>query len=167
MPSRPGQLNLATVLATQNPTIDLHLSAYEASARNFSQAFADFNARAIAEITQRREAHVAETKKIAERAQNMEKETNQCKLKEIELIGGQCLDARTHARARASFVPHSLFVLAKCRVLLCSTRARARGNQGGGVLCRCAPAPGLVTTRGNCGSRRRDRAVPRARGEPP
>ncbi len=88
MSSRPGQLNLATVLATQNPTIDLHLSAYETSARNFSQAFADFNARAIAEITQRREAHTAETKKLAERAQNMEKETNQCKLKEIELIGG-------------------------------------------------------------------------------
>ena len=88
MPSRPGQLNLATVLATQNPTIDLHLSAYEASARNFSQAFADFNTRAVTEITQRREAHTAETKKIAERAQNMEKETNQCKLKEIELIGG-------------------------------------------------------------------------------
>ena len=92
MPSRPGQLSLATVLATQNPTIDLHLSAYEASARNFSQAFADFNTRAIAEITQRREAHAAETKKLAERAQNAEKETNQCKLKEIELIGGQYRD---------------------------------------------------------------------------
>jgi kinetochore protein Spc25 len=86
--ARPGQLNLATLLTSQSPTIDLHLSAYEASTRNFSQAIADFNSRAIAEINQRREAHTAETKRLAERTQSIEKETNQCKLKEIELIGG-------------------------------------------------------------------------------
>jgi kinetochore protein Spc25 len=90
MPSRPGQLNLAAILSAQAPTIDLHLPAYEASTRNFSQAIADFNSRAIAEINQRREAHTTETKRLAERAQNMERETNQCKMKEIDLIGGSC-----------------------------------------------------------------------------
>src|SRR6266851_508031 len=94
MPSRPGQLNLAAILSAQAPTIDLHFPAYEASTRNFSQAIADFNSRAIAEINQRREAHTTEMKRLAERAQNMEKETNQCKMKEIELIGGSCGAAR-------------------------------------------------------------------------
>ncbi|KAH9967352.1 hypothetical protein BC827DRAFT_1173592 [Russula dissimulans] len=87
MPPRPGQLNLATILSNHPPTIDLHLPAYEASTRNFSQAIADFNGLAIAEISQRRDAHITETKKLTERAQNIEKETNQCKLEEIELIG--------------------------------------------------------------------------------
>jgi len=41
----------------------------------------------MAEITQRRESHTTEMKNLVERAQDMEKETNQCKLKEIELIG--------------------------------------------------------------------------------
>jgi hypothetical protein len=86
--SRPGQLNLTAILNSQHPTIDLHLPAYEASTRNFSQAIADFNNRATAEINQRREAHTAELKRLAERAQNIEKETNQCKIKEIELIEG-------------------------------------------------------------------------------
>ena len=88
--TRPGQFSLAPILSAQAPTIDLHLFAYDASTRNFFQAFADFNSRAIAEINQRREAHTTETNRLAERAQNMEKETNQCKIKEIELIGGSC-----------------------------------------------------------------------------
>ncbi len=88
--ARPGQLNLAPILSAQPPTIDLHLPAYEASTRNFLQAIADFNSRAIAEINQRREAHATDVDKLAERAQNTEKETNQCKVKEIELIGGSC-----------------------------------------------------------------------------
>ncbi|KAI0285927.1 hypothetical protein BGY98DRAFT_1087057 [Russula aff. rugulosa BPL654] len=85
--TRPGQINLAPILSAQPPTIDLHLPAYEASTRNFLQAIADFNSRAIAEINQRREAHTTEMNRLAERAQNVERETNQCKIKEIELIG--------------------------------------------------------------------------------
>lgn len=88
--ARPGQLNLAAILSAQSPTIDLHLPAYDASTRNFLQAISDFNSRAVAEINQRREAHTTETTRLAERAQSMEKETNQCKIKEIELIGGSC-----------------------------------------------------------------------------
>jgi|SRR5712675_1865735 len=87
---RTGQLNLAAILSSSNPMIDLHLPTYEAASHNFSHAIADFTSRAMAEISQRREAHTTETKKLAERAQDMEKETNQCKLKEIELIGGSC-----------------------------------------------------------------------------
>jgi kinetochore protein Spc25 len=86
--ARPAQLNLAAILTSQHPTIDLHIPAYEASTRNFSQAISDFNTRAIAEINQRRDAHTTEVKRLAERVQNIEKETNQCKVEEIELIGG-------------------------------------------------------------------------------
>lgn len=88
--ARPGQFSLAPILGAQAPTIDLHIPAYDASTRNFLQALGDFNSRAVAEINQRREAHTTETNRLAERAQNMEKETNQCKIKEIELIGGSC-----------------------------------------------------------------------------
>jgi kinetochore protein Spc25, fungi type len=119
MPPRHGQLNLATILSAQFPTIDLHLPAYEASTRNFSQAIADFNARAIAEINQRREAHATETKRLAERTRNMEKETNQCKMKEIELIGGSCRAMRVW-RAYAAF-PICLF----SRFFLLSGSSRA------------------------------------------
>ncbi|KAH9975855.1 hypothetical protein BGW80DRAFT_1294882 [Lactifluus volemus] len=69
---RSGQLNLAAILASQHPTIDLHL--------------AQFNSLATAELNQRREAHTTELKRLNGRAQNIEKETNQCKVKEIELI---------------------------------------------------------------------------------
>ncbi|KAI0305964.1 hypothetical protein B0F90DRAFT_1694984, partial [Multifurca ochricompacta] len=85
--TRPSQINLSVILNSQTPTIDIHLPAYEASTRNFSQAIADFNNRAIAEINQRREAHNTELKRISERTQNIERETNQYKIKEIELIG--------------------------------------------------------------------------------
>jgi hypothetical protein len=49
----------------------------------------------------------------------MEKETNQCKLKEIELIGGQYLDAQPRARHSPSRV-RCLFWLnvASCSVVL-------------------------------------------------
>ncbi len=40
----------------------------------------------MTEITQRRDAHDKELKRLADRAQDVEKETEQCKLKEIELI---------------------------------------------------------------------------------
>lgn len=106
MPTRPGQLNLPAILTSQPPKIDLHLAAYEASTRNFSQAIADFNSRAITEINQRREAHTTELKKLAERVQSIEKETNQCKIKEIELIGGSC---RARACAASSISPFANF----------------------------------------------------------
>ncbi|SRR5258708_6084966 len=118
--ARPGQLNLAPILSAQPPTIDLHLPAYEASTRNFLQAIADFNARAVAEINQRREAHTTEMKRLAERVQNMEKETNQCKIKEIELMGGSC-------RAPLALTS-ACFAKLRCRRRIDSPGTRARGD---------------------------------------
>lgn len=79
-------LNLDAILSSSEPAIDLNLPAYESSATNFSRAIASFTARSMTEITQRRDAHDKELKRLADRAQDVEKETEQCKLKEIELI---------------------------------------------------------------------------------
>ena len=84
--SNEHEYDLDSILSSSEPVIDLHLPAYELSVTNFSRAIANFTARSAAEITQRRDAHDKELKRLAVRAQDIEKETEQCKLKEIELI---------------------------------------------------------------------------------
>ncbi|KAI0631652.1 chromosome segregation protein Spc25-domain-containing protein [Trametes polyzona] len=83
---RVPKLDLQAILAQQNPQIDLHLEAYEASTRNFLAAVSNYTQRAVTEIQNRKDAYSAEKKRLADKAQSIEAETNQCKLKEIELI---------------------------------------------------------------------------------
>ncbi|THG97894.1 hypothetical protein EW026_g4206 [Hermanssonia centrifuga] len=83
---RVPKLDLPSILAQQNPHIDLKLEAYEISTRNFLTAVSGYTQRALAEITHRKNAHVTEKNKIAERTQQVENETNACKVKELELI---------------------------------------------------------------------------------
>ncbi|OBZ74623.1 putative kinetochore protein SPC25 [Grifola frondosa] len=83
---RVPKLDLPTILAAQNPQIDLRLEAYEASTRNFLKAISNYTQRALTEITNRKNAHVVEKKRVQEKIQQIESETNQCKVKEIELI---------------------------------------------------------------------------------
>ena len=85
-PSHEQDYDLDSILRSSKPVIDLHLPTYEASVANFSRAIANFTARSVAEITQRRDAHDKELTRLDARAQDMEKETENCKLKEIELI---------------------------------------------------------------------------------
>jgi hypothetical protein len=85
-PSHEHDYDLDSILSSSKPAIDLHLPAYEASVTNFSRAIANFTARSVAEITQRRDAHDKALKRLDVRAQDIEKETENCKLKEIELI---------------------------------------------------------------------------------
>lgn len=86
---RPTQIDLASILAQSNPTIDLRLQAYEASTRNFLKAVSNYGNRGIAEITKRKERQALERKKLAEKMTAVESETNQCKVKEIELVAGE------------------------------------------------------------------------------
>jgi len=96
---RPTQIDLASILAQPNPTVDLRLQAYEASTRNFLKAVSNYGNRAIAEITKRKERQASERKKLAEKTAAVESETNQCKVKEIELIAGECwFDSWTDVR---------------------------------------------------------------------
>ena len=85
---RVPKLDLPAVLAQQNPQIDLRLEAYEASTRNFLKAVSNYTQRAVTEITNRKNGFAAEKKKIAEKTTQIETETNQSKLREIELIAG-------------------------------------------------------------------------------
>ena len=85
---RVPQLDLLAVLAQQNPQIDLRLEAYDVSTRNFLKAVSNYTQRAVSEITNRKNHFNGEKKKIAEKTQQIETETSQCKLREIELIAG-------------------------------------------------------------------------------
>ncbi|KAI0761551.1 chromosome segregation protein Spc25-domain-containing protein [Trametes elegans] len=83
---RVPKLDLPSVLAQQNPQIELRLDAYEASTRNFLAAVSNYTQRAVAEITHRKGAYAAEKKRLAERTAQIETETSECKLREIALI---------------------------------------------------------------------------------
>ncbi|CDO70507.1 hypothetical protein BN946_scf184569.g50 [Trametes cinnabarina] len=83
---RVPKVDLQAILAQPNSHIDLRLDAYETSTRNFLNAVSNYTQRAVAEITNRKNAYAAEKKRLAEKTQQIEAETNQCKVKEIELI---------------------------------------------------------------------------------
>ena len=83
---RVPKLDLQAVLAAQHPHIDLRLDSYETSTRNFLKAVSGYTQRALAEITRRKNAHVSEKNRIVEKTQQIENETNTCKVKELELI---------------------------------------------------------------------------------
>ena len=85
---RYPQLDLASLLAEQNPQVDLKLKAYEASTRNFLKAVVNYKTRAVVLLTERRNQQNAEKKRLADRIQVVDNETNQCKLREIDLLAG-------------------------------------------------------------------------------
>ncbi|KAJ7475761.1 chromosome segregation protein Spc25-domain-containing protein [Mycena latifolia] len=83
---RVPQIDLRTVLADQNPHIDLRVQSYETSTRNFLKAVGNYKNRTIAHISDKRAAQAAEKKRTVERISNVEAETNACKMKEIQLV---------------------------------------------------------------------------------
>ncbi|TFY66709.1 hypothetical protein EVG20_g4382 [Dentipellis fragilis] len=83
---RTPQIDLTSILSAQTPEIDLRLGAYEASTRNFLKAIGDYTNRAVTEINRRRNNYIAEKKKLSDRVQSVEAETNQCKVDEIGLL---------------------------------------------------------------------------------
>ncbi|KAF9817449.1 hypothetical protein IEO21_03406 [Rhodonia placenta] len=97
--ARAPKLDLASVLNSQNPQIDLRLDAFEVSTQNFLRAVSNYTQRALTEIANRKNVHLTTRKKLAEKAQAVEVETNQCKLKEIELI--KVIDSELEERKEA------------------------------------------------------------------
>jgi hypothetical protein len=88
---RPTHIDLASILAEPTPSVDLRLHAYEASTSNFLRAVTNYANRAVAEITKHRNAQEADKKRLAEKTVAVKAETNQCKVKEIELLAGTWL----------------------------------------------------------------------------
>ncbi|KAH9945381.1 uncharacterized protein BXZ73DRAFT_38052 [Epithele typhae] len=99
---RVPKLDLPAILVQQNPQIDLRLDAYETSTRNFLAAVSNYTQHAVTEITKRKNKFHADKKAAAEKAQNIETETTQCKVKEIELISVLDREAEEKKEAEAS-----------------------------------------------------------------
>lgn len=83
---RLPQIDLSAVLAQEHPSIDLRVHTYENSTRNFLSALTNFKNRAITNISDNQKKQVTERKKILEKTHTVEAQTNQCKLKEIDLV---------------------------------------------------------------------------------
>ncbi|KAF5357576.1 hypothetical protein D9758_007454 [Tetrapyrgos nigripes] len=103
---RVPQVDLKGVLADPNPHIDLKIQAYEASTSSFLKAVSNYKNRKIQQITERRAKGAAEKKKIAEKCQAIEADTNQCKVKEIELMS--VLEKEQNERKEAELSVSSL-----------------------------------------------------------
>lgn len=88
---RVPKFDLSALLAQQNPHLDLRLEAYETSTRNFLKAVSNYTHIAQAEITRRKNGHVHEKKRLADKILSHENETNACKVRELELIAGTLL----------------------------------------------------------------------------
>ncbi|OJA16782.1 hypothetical protein AZE42_03313 [Rhizopogon vesiculosus] len=83
---RTIHIDLASILAEPTPTVDLRLHAYEASTSNFLRAVTNYANRAVAEITKHRNAQDADKKRLSDKTTSVKTETNQCKVKEIDLL---------------------------------------------------------------------------------
>ncbi|KAL0578253.1 kinetochore-associated Ndc80 complex subunit spc25 [Marasmius crinis-equi] len=82
---RLPQIDLNALLAQPNPHIDLKLDAYERDTKKFLKAVSTYKNNSIAQISDLRARGAAEKKKLQEKAQAIETETNNCKVLEIEL----------------------------------------------------------------------------------
>ncbi|KAK7677922.1 hypothetical protein QCA50_019112 [Cerrena zonata] len=117
---RVSKLDLATVLSQPNPHINLRLGAYETSSRNFLKAVSNYTQRAVTEITHRKNNYVSNKGKIAEKSKQLEQETNQCKVKELELmtILGKEQEERKEAESSvAAFLRKLASIKEKCASL--------------------------------------------------
>ena len=82
------QIDLAAILAAQNPQIDLRLDEYERSTRSFMNLVANYSKKTTASVVEKAEAYNAEKARLAEKIQTTKAEINQCKEAEIELVEG-------------------------------------------------------------------------------
>jgi hypothetical protein len=87
------RIDLAALLESPQPVIDLHTQEYEVATRQFLKAIQTYTTRGIEEIKSRQSRHAAELKKAAEKKAAVEQETRACKLKEIELMEGELVVA--------------------------------------------------------------------------
>ena len=83
---RLPQIDLSAILAQENPSIDLRVHTFENSRRNFLSAVLKYKNRGITSISDKRKKQAMEKKRILEKTHDVEVETNQCKLKEIDLV---------------------------------------------------------------------------------
>jgi len=83
------QIDLAAILAAQNPQIDLRLDEYERSTRSFMNLVANYSKKTTASVVEKAETYNAEKTRLVEKIQTTKAEINQCKEAEIELVEGE------------------------------------------------------------------------------
>lgn len=86
---RGYHFDLKTVLSNPDPIIDLRIPIYEESSQSFLNAVNNYKNKSIAAITDKRARDAAEIKKLQEKAQKVEVETNKAKVQELELISSE------------------------------------------------------------------------------
>lgn len=82
-------IDLAAILAAQNPRIDLRLDEYERSTRSFMNLVANYTKKTTTSVVEKTNAYNAEKTRLAEKIQSTKTEVNQCKEAEIELVEGR------------------------------------------------------------------------------
>ena len=86
---RVPQISLSSLLAEQNPHIDLKLDPFDRSTKSFLQAVTAYRNRSIALIQQQRTHQANEKKKILDRIQEIDNHINQFKGQEAELVDNE------------------------------------------------------------------------------
>lgn len=82
-------IDLAAVLAAQNPHIDIRSDEYERSTRSFMNLVANYTKKTTASVVEKTNAYNAEKARLGEKIQTTKTEINQCKEAEIELVEGR------------------------------------------------------------------------------
>ena len=88
-PSYRPRIDLAAVIAAQNPQIDLRLDEYERSSRSFMNLVANYTKKMTSSVTEKTNTHNSEKTRLNEKIQATKAEINQCKEAEIELVEGR------------------------------------------------------------------------------
>ena len=79
-------IDLAAILAVQNPRIDLRSDEYERSTRSFMNLVANYTKKTTASVVEKTDAYNTEKGRLSEKIQTTKNEINQCKEAEIELV---------------------------------------------------------------------------------
>jgi kinetochore protein Spc25 len=86
--SKAPKINLATLLSSPTPSADLQHSAFLATCAQFTRAIDEYVLKGREEISRRRDEHEGMLRREKERMEGMEKETVECRAKEVELLKG-------------------------------------------------------------------------------
>ncbi|KAF9034186.1 hypothetical protein BDZ89DRAFT_1062625 [Hymenopellis radicata] len=99
---RVPQIDLASVISSDLPTIDLKLQTYEAVTLRFLKAVTTYKNQIVNEETDSRAVYASEKKRFTEGAHAVEMETNQCKVTELDLAQELSKEAEERKDAEVS-----------------------------------------------------------------
>lgn len=81
-------IDIADILAAQNPHIDLRVDEYERSKRSMVNLATNYAKRNAASVLENKNSYTTEKSRLAEKIQTTKIEINQCKEAEIQLMEG-------------------------------------------------------------------------------